>query len=315
MEALFIVILILCVLTIVFFLLEYYIFIIAFKGTNKKETDYHDTIKAGSSYSKYSEAVGKAADRIRSMSYEKVYIRSYDGLKLYGRIFRNPANKGTAALFHGFRANGPRDFGMMFDDIYNKGFNILIIDQRAHGGSEGKAITYGIKESRDCIDWIKYINTIFGNDLPVILHGISMGAATVLMASGYDDIPSNVKGIIADCGYTTVEGELKNFMKISKISPRLMPFLKLSAKMYAHFDICTNSPIGSMKKCHVPILFIHGNIDHLVPCDMSKLNYESCIAPKQLVLIDGADHALSYITDPAKYENSCNSFLKTICNL
>ena len=213
-------------------------------------------------------------------------------------------------MFHGYRGSAERDLCIGIQRCFSLERNVLIVDQRASRKSEGHTISFGINESRDCLSWINYITTHLGSDIKIILTGISMGAATVMIASGMD-LPKNVVGILADCGYTSAKDIIKKVLKDIKLPPNLMyPIIKLSARIWGHFDLEEFSPIESMKNCKVPAIFIHGETDSFVPCDMSRLCYETCISPKVLLTVPGAGHGLSYMLDKEGYIKTLDEFDK-----
>ena len=147
-----------------------------------------------------------------------------------------------------------------------------------------------------------------GKDIKIILTGISMGAATVMMAAG-EKLPPNVVGILADCGYTSAKEIMFHVMRGMKLPPKLCyPFVKLGAKIFGHFDLDENSPIEAMKRCTLPVIFFHGEADDFVPCSMSREIFEICTSRKRLVTIPGAGHGLSYAKDPQRYLQELRDF-------
>ncbi len=176
-----------------------------------------------------------------------------------------------------------------------------MVDQRAGGLSEGHIITFGIKERYDCQRWAWYIAERFGNDVPIILTGISMGAATVMMTSVLE-LPANVIGVLADCGYTSAKAIIKKVIhQMGLPSAVAYPFVRLGARLFGGFDLEAASPIEAMKICRLPVLFVHGDADDYVPWSMSSENYEACAAPKRLLTVAGAGHGLAYPADPQGY--------------
>ena len=152
------------------------------------------------------------------------------------------------------------------------------------------------------------IRFLFGQDVTVILCGISMGAATVLNAAG-NPLPKNVIGVLADCGYSSPADIIKTVIRQMKLPAELAyPFVKLGAKLYAKFDLEALKPIECVKSCKVPVIFYHGEDDDYVPCEMSKLNYDACVTRKKLVTIPGAGHGLSYVVDPELYLSTLDAF-------
>ena len=148
----------------------------------------------------------------------------------------------------------------------------------------------------------------FGPDVKIVLTGISMGAATVLMAAARG-LPSNVVGILADCGYNSAKDIMKKTIREMKLPPNLMyPFARLGARVYGKFDLEELSPEEAMKNCPVPVIFFHGDADDFVPSWMSQRNYEACSAPKELVIVPGAGHGLCYPVDPDGYLKAMAKF-------
>ena len=245
---------------------------------------------------------------LNAQDYEEVSIISHDGLKLYGRFMNNGAKR-TLILFHGYRSRAFRDFSCVGEYYKNLGFNLLFVDQRAHGESEGEHITFGVKERLDCVRWAEYIDQRVGGE--IILDGLSMGSTTVLMAAG-EQLPASVKGIIADCGFTSPKEIMLKVME-SDLKIRCRPLFYLVAlmvKLRAGFDVDEYSTIEAMKKNRLPILFLHGTEDKFVPCGMTKAAYEACASEKTLVLVEDAGHGVSYLKDPAACKAALLDFLK-----
>ena len=245
---------------------------------------------------------------LKAQDMETVHILSHDGLKLAGH-FLNIGSKKTIILFHGYRSRPFRDFSCVGEYYKGLGFNQLFVDQRAHEQSEGEHITFGVKERLDCVRWAEYIDRRIGGE--IILDGLSMGATTVLMAAG-EKLPESVKGVIADCGFTSPEEiMLKVMEKDLKIRCRpLFHLVALLVKLRAGFSVSEYSTIEAMKKNRLPILFIHGTGDRFVPCEMTKSAYDACVSEKTLVLVEEAGHGTSYLKDPDACKAALNDFLK-----
>lgn len=242
---------------------------------------------------------------------EQVSITSYDGLRLFGRYLKNPGSDKTVLFVHGYRSKGATfDFGLEIRACFDKGFNIFVIDQRAHGKSEGKYICFGVKERCDARDWINYINKTYA-PRTLFLYGLSMGCSTVLMASGFT-LPGNVRGIIADCGFTSARAQFSYLLKRNYHLP-LFPLLQMTnliSKARADFDFKSYSTLDALKTNRIPVLFIHGSKDTFVPTRMGKENYEACIAEKEIVIVEGARHRLAYKFDTVKCDAALSAFLK-----
>lgn len=243
---------------------------------------------------------------------EDCWITSYDGLKLHAELLRSeiPA-KGTTILVHGYTGFPLRDFAPVYRTFHNEGYNILMIDQRAHGQSEGQWITFGIRERYDVRDWITFINEKFGSDLPVFLYGLSLGCATVLMATGFN-LPHNVKGVIADCGFTSPYDEMAYLMDTSYHLPK-WPILSIAdsfARKDAGFGLKEYSTLKAMETNTTPILFVNGDADDFVPPFMTEQAYNACKAEKERLVVKGAPHSISNCVDQEGYLAAALAFFR-----
>lgn len=251
-------------------------------------------------------------DEMNKIPFEPVTIKSYDGLKLFGRYYHVKDNAPLQIQFHGYKSYGIRDFCGGNKIARERGHNTLIVDHRSHGQSEGRVITFGIKESRDCVSWAEYAKDRFGEEIPVFLAGISMGAASVLMASGHA-LPKNVKGIIADCPFSRPAEIIKfssNDMNLPKIVKTLSePFAIIGARIFGGFGLNSNSAEEAVVKTRVPIMIIHGENDKVVPHEMSKKVYEANPSMITWVSFPEAGHGLSYIVDKERYKKLTNEFI------
>ena len=244
----------------------------------------------------------------RSLPRETVEIVSEDGLKLRGKYYEYAPGAPMELMFHGYRGNAERDLSGGVYRCFALGRSVLIVDQRSCGDSEGDTITFGIKEYRDCLAWLDYAVQRFGPDQKIILTGISMGAATVLMAAGRE-LPPNVIGVLADCGYTTAKEIMMEVIRQMKLPPKLSyPFVKLGARLYAGFDPDSFSALEAAPNIRVPVIFFHGAADDFVPCSMSQKNFDACTARKKLVLVPGAGHGLAFPVDEAGYLQELRNF-------
>lgn len=243
----------------------------------------------------FGDEIKKGREYIRTVPFEEWRIQSFDGLTLYGRFFKNGSSSKTIILFHGFRSSGEHDFSCAFKMYYEHGLNILIPDQRTHGKSEGSYIGYGVLERFDALDWTKKVISECGSDEKIFLSGVSMGASTVLMASGLE-LPENVKAIVADCGFTSPEEIIKKVMTKDMHIPAFPLYYttRLLARLLAHYDF-KYSTLDALKDCRVPVLFIHGKADDFVPFYMSGQNYAACPTEKRAVWVEGAGHGTSFL--------------------
>ena len=213
--------------------------------------------------------------------------------------------------FHGFKSISVHDFSGGTTKAIRRGHNVLLVDQRAHGKSEGATISFGAKERYDVLSWCEYAVERFGGGVKIVLVGISMGAATVLMASALA-LPKNVAGIIADCPFSTPDGIVKKVMRDMKLPvPLLVPFVRVGGIIFGGFDILSASPVSAVKATKIPILIIHGEGDKLVPVQMSD---ELCEAGATVTLhkFPEAGHGLSFVFDNERYLRTLDDFYKKI---
>ena len=288
-----------------------YIYDYVFHGTTRRQPSDQDE-PMGTEFGEYAEIINKCIEDFKKIPYEKVTIQSRDGIKLAGCYYHYKDGAPVSIIFHGYRGNVARDGCGGFNMSRDNGFNVLLINQRAHFESGGRTITFGVKERYDCLDWIGYIRERFGEDTPVLLMGLSMGAAVVLMAGGLD-LPSNVKGIFADCGYTSPKEILQTVIKQMKLPVRISYFfVRISAILFGGFDPEEASAKEALKNCKVPVLIIHGEADDFVPCQMSYDNYDACASRKEIITIPGAGHGMSYCIDSKAYVDAVQKFIDSV---
>ena len=263
---------------------------------NAVDVVYKDDIESGTKW-------------INSKPFSEHIITAYDSTKLYGRFYRNGDSKITILMMHGFRSNPIHDFSCAFKFYYDKGFNLLVPDQRAHGKSGGKYITYGTKERYDAKAWLEFANTLVP-DGELYATGVSMGASTVLMAAELN-LPENVKGIIADCGFTSPAEIIKKVMREDMKVP-LFPLYyttKAMSKVVAGFDFEECNAALAVKDCKIPLLFLHGKNDSFVPFSMGEEIYNSAGGKKHAVWVEGADHGCSFLVDHKACAEALGGFL------
>ena len=167
---------------------------------------------------------------------------------------------------------------------------------------------FGLVERHDCLDWINWVNDENNQHLPIYLCGVSMGASTVLMAGGLE-LPSNVQGIVADCGYTSAQDIWKHVAKHLHVSYGICgkPVGKMAQRRLCVAMDSMSCP-DALKQCNIPVLFIHGTDDRFVPVEMTYENYKACAAPKYLFVVPGAEHGMSYLIDPEGYQMTVRNF-------
>lgn len=268
-------------------------------------------IPEGRIYEPFREQMVAWIKEVRSLPHEDMTITSFDGLKLRGKYYEFAPGTPVEIMFHGYRGNAERDMCGGVQRCFSLGRSALIVDQRGCGNSEGNVISFGINEVRDCLAWLDHAIRRFGPGVKIILTGISMGASTVMMAAG-ENLPENVIGILADCGFTSAEDIMKVVIRDKMhLPPNLSyPFVKLGAKLFGHFDLDSRSAIDAMADAKVPVIFYHGEADDFVPCDMSRRNFEACTSRKRLVTIPGAGHGLCYLVDPERYLKELDNFFR-----
>lgn len=247
---------------------------------------------------------------LEKQNFEDLEILSHDGLKLKAKFLKSyqDTNKVLIAV-HGYRSYNLREYAYYIKFYHDLGFNILLPDNRAHGESEGTYIGFGWLDRLDCIQWIYTMKNKFNQDLQIVLHGISMGGATVLMASG-EVLPQDVKCIISDCGFTSLLEQFEYQLKDSKIpSSLLLPTATLLSKKRIGYSFKEASTLEQVKKSKTPTLFIHGDQDTFVPTYMVYDLYNACSAEKDLLIVEGAKHAQSYIVDKDLCEKTIIEFM------
>ena len=266
----------------------------------------------GPQYDPYREEMARIFRQLNDRPCEFVTIDSHDGLTLSGRYYHIKDGAPLDIGFHGYRSSPMTDFSGGSELSFQLEHNVLLIDQRAHGKSEGNTITFGILERQDVLSWVNYALERFGADTKIILYGISMGAATVLMASELE-LPENVKGIIADCPYGSPLGIITHVAKDTPIPSSLVaPFVRLGAHVFGGFDILETDAIQAVKNAQVPILVIHGEGDSFVPCDMSAPIAEANPEIVRRHTFPGADHGISYLVDTPRYHKLVTEFMEEV---
>lgn len=246
----------------------------------------------------------------RAQKPEELTIRSRDGLKLCGSYLEAPDAKACMLLCHGYRSRGGLDFALVLRTLYEHGCSVLVIDQRAHGRSEGKYITYGVLERYDCQQWAWFLHAKLGGRVPIFLEGMSMGASTVMMAAELA-LPPSVVGIIADCGYNSPWEELRHCIKYRYHLPvfPVLPLTELMCRLVAGYSLKGASAAASLANSPLPLLIIHGMDDDFVPATMTAENYAAAAGEKRQILVPGARHALSYLVDRERLEKELMDFI------
>ncbi len=289
------------------------------------------TIKmSGTDWSKYYPLMEERKGFVLAQTHRDVSITSFDGLKLHGTYFpalshaestgrtedgeeNTSGAKKAVICFHGYTGEGLSNHVAIADYFLKRGYAMLMPDARAHGESEGDYIGFGCLDRQDALGWINWLIQEMGQDVEIMLHGTSMGGATVLMTSGLE-LPANVKGIVSDCGFTSpkeVFTYVLNHMYHLPAFPAIQGADLLNRKL-AGYGMAECNAKYEVQKAKVPILFIHGSADTFVPCSMCHEIYDNCRSPKRKLIIEGAAHAESYYKDMETYEKALTEFAEEI---
>lgn len=277
------------------------------RGNAKKER----TIKmAGTDWNQYMPLIQKRKEKMLEQPHEDVFCLSDDGLRLHATWFPGKDPKKVVICFHGYTSQGMSDYVGLSDYYRRQGFGMLLVDERAHGDSEGEYIGFGCLDRQDAMGWIEWILNRCGEEIQILLHGTSMGGATVLMTSGLE-LPSQVKGIVSDCGFTSAK-EVFTHVLHSMYHLPAFPMIQIASlvnKSKAGYGLNECNAAEEVKKATVPILLIHGDADTFVPCKMCEKIYENCASEKKMLIVEGAAHAESYYKDMDAYEEALSDFI------
>lgn len=301
------------ILILLFLISVYVIYRICFGAFRPKwegeKVEYYAPV--GDAYEPFKEVIETGIRTVMdAKDFELVEITSVDGLKLRGRYYHRNDGAPLVIFMHGYKGNFYRDGNGIFTYSKKFGFNVLLVYQRSQGLSEGKSITFGIMERQDCKSWVEYAVNRFGSDQKILISGISMGGATVMMAADVG-LPDNVKGIMSDCGFSSPKEILCSVMDSLKLPCKLLyPLAKLGARWFGGFDLEEASAAESLKKSKIPVLLIHGEGDDFVPCWMSVKCHEACASEKELLIVPGFGHGMSYCHKPKEYEKAMDAFFE-----
>ena len=250
---------------------------------------------------------------VEDYGYEKHYMVSDRGEHLVGYLLKAKEHSDIYVFgAHGYRSYGKKEFCGFAQYYLSRGINVFFPDHIASGESEGSHCSFGYHEREDCLKWLDYMKDTFGEDIKIILHGVSMGSATVCMMSGRYALPDNVKFTVADCGFTTAKALFKFKMDALKIPDcGLLRGVNFANKMNHGFDFRDIEPVESVKNAKVPMLFVHGKEDNLVPAFMAQELYEACSSEyKDILIVEGADHAQAHVNGKEEYEQKIDEFIE-----
>lgn len=294
----------------------YAVFRAVLYNTNERKSG-HVPLPTGEGYDEQQESMQDLVDLMKEIPCEEVTVRSFDNLTLFGRYYEVKKGAPLQIQFHGYRGEAVRDMAGGNRVAREHGQNTLVVDQRAHGKSGGNVTTFGVKERQDCLTWARYAAERFGLQTPVILSGVSMGAATVLMAADLE-LPENVVGIIADCGYTSPEAIIREVGRARHYPQGAVWWLvKTGARLFGHVDLGSCGAISTVRKSEVPVLLIHGDADRYVPVRMSRELYAAAKeagVPARLEIFRGGAHGISYLTDVRRYTDIEAAFTSQLMN-
>lgn len=265
----------------------------------------------GENYDPYRPEMRRIYQQLKERPFETVSVESHDGLTLTGRYYHLKDGAPLDIGFHGYKSNPYTDFSGGSELIFQMEHNLLLVDQRAHGSSGGRTISFGILERQDLLRWVDYSIERFGSDVKILLYGVSMGGATVLMASELP-LSDNVKGIVADCPYSSPLEIIQDVGKKMGLPGWLIrPFAIFGARIFGGFDLTECDAREAVKHTKVPILIIHGEADGFVPQEMSDIVQSN---PRMVArhTFPNADHGISYLVDTKRYHKTVTDFISRV---
>ena len=265
-------------------------------------------------YSVYHFAVREAEKNFINHSFESVHIKSHDGLTLSGYIKKTDNPKRIILAMHGYKSRCSKDFALISDYLFGSGCTVVFTDQRAHGASEGEFTSFGINERHDCIAWLDYITENISESLPVYLCGVSMGASSVLMASG-KQLPPCVHGIIADSPFSSpadiISHTLDRKADRRTNKEKLKNHLDLTVMKRFGFSLYDYSVNEAMKTNSVPVLLFHSADDKTTPLSMSESIFRDCSAEKRMVVFEDSGHLQGCFFHKNRYISELENFFET----
>ena len=280
---------------------------IALDRTNRGAALCRRQLSGSEAWQAFAQPMSEAAARLRRSGCSRITITARDGIALTGFFYEHPQPRRVIVAMHGWRSSWDQDFGLIAPFFMESGCSILFAQQRGQGESGGDMMTFGLMERFDCADWVAWVRQ--ETQLPIYLAGISMGATTVLLASAL----CRVEGIIADCGFTSPT-EIWRHVAQCNLHLRYelcSPWVKLLCKRRFLQELEGLSTVDALRQSRTPVLLIHGTADTFVPVEMTYENYLACRGPRQLLIVPGAGHGMSYLTEPEKYKQAVLQFWQT----
>lgn len=305
------------VVIVLYVLMEYAIAVYFFKRTMIRSNAKREKTQemAGTDWDRYIPHIRECKEALAQTPHEDLYITSADGLKLHATYFPCEGSKKVAVCFHGYTSEGLNDYSTLAIFYRENQYNLLLVDERSHGKSEGTYIGFGCLDRHDAKLWIEEMVKRHGEDCKILLHGDSMGGSTVLMTTGLE-LPVQVKAAISDCAFTSAWDVFASVLKTQYHLPEF-PLLHISNLMIqkkAGYKLNECDARCEVAKAKIPVLFMHGDADSFVPCFMVHELYEACKTEKKLVIIKGAGHVESCYRDPELYQGAIEEFIFPIMN-
>jgi len=269
-----------------------------------------DEMADAATWEEYKKMIAPRSEWVRSQPLEHITVKARDGITLHAdMLYAEGESKGIVVSHHGYTSMNFANSAIAV--FFNKlGYDVLLVDNRAHGKSEGQFVGFGILDRHDCIEWIKLMNEKYGKK-DIILYGVSMGASTVVMAAGSSELPDNVKAVISDCAFTSPYDVFAHIMKRDYHMAEF-PVMNINdaiCRKKAGYGFKDYSTLEAVKTSKTPILFIHGEKDDFVPTWMTEKNFEACNAPKDKLIVGNAGHGASYYENTELYESKIKEFL------
>ena len=277
----------------------------------KKESDFY--FPETEQYLPFKEELKRRISYNKSKPFKEIKIKSYDKKTLFGRLYEAENKKAPLVIFfHGYRSSPYRDSAGVFD-FYNKmGYSLLLVSQRAHEKSEGKFLTMGIKERKDCLSWIEYAEENLKESEKIVLCGVSMGGSTVLMAAG-EKLPERVKGIISDSAFSSAKAIMQKVIGEMKLNKKITYFfIKLGGILFGKVNLDETDVKAQLKKAKLPIFFIHSIADAFVPYSMTKESFDLYENKKEFFSVEDVGHGMSYFSDKEGLMNNLKKFIESV---